>query len=64
MVRPLSLTLEAGGDGVVADLFFFKCVGEILVALDQILSLIHISVWWNGRHKGLKIRWVYLPAEP
>ena len=38
VVGPLSLTLEAGGDGVVADLFFFKCVGEILVALDQILD--------------------------
>ena len=38
MVGPLSLALEAGGDGVVADLLLLKACGQVLVALDQVLD--------------------------
>ena len=38
MVRPLSLALEAGSDGVMADGFFNEACGQVLVALDQILD--------------------------
>ena len=38
VVGPLSLALESGGDGVVADLLLLKACGQVLVALDQILD--------------------------
>ena len=38
VVRPLSLALEAGSDGVVSDGFFNEACGQVFVALDQILD--------------------------
>ena len=44
MVGPLSLTLEAAGDGVVTNLFFLERIGKLLIACHEVLDdAVHLN---------------------